>query len=193
MTRPELGLRPFTWLLVALAIAVACGPRPPATTREAAPRVVENADLGLAVRPVPAGFEVAENAGSRLVFDAVADGVPGSLAITVGAPVPAGVNLAETAKQFGAAAAAVPAGKFFGGNELVTPLGTAYTVRVLVDGGTVEEREVFLLHPGDRDRLVTLALRYPPGDANAARARMQQVIDLLGALQAFASVPPRPS
>jgi len=174
--------------------APAPAPAPPA------PRAVENAVLELAVRPLPAGFEVAENAGDRLRFDAVSDGIPGSLVVTVGPPNPSGVNLPGEAKLWGDQMSAA-GGRFFGGNQLVTPYGSAFTVRALVDGGASEERRVYLLHPGGGDRLVVLALRYPPGDAGAANARLRQLLDFLGALEAFrdpgataapATAPPAP-
>ncbi len=175
-------------LCVALSAGLAltgCRRQAPAAAADREPKAVENAVLGLEVAPLPAGVEVAENRGEKLTFDAVSDGVPGSLTVTVSAPDPSGVDLVAETKKFGADAAAAAGGKFFGGNELVVPSGSAYTARALVDGGTVEERRVFLLHPGGGDRLVTLSLRYPPGDVGASRARMQQTIDFLSALKAL--------
>lgn len=171
-------------LAVAGLVASGCSraappPAPPA------PQAVENAVLELAVRPLPPGFEVAENAGDRLRFDAVADGVPGTLTVTVGPPMPSGVDLRAEAKQWGDQMAAAPGGRFFGGNQMVTPWGVAFTVRALVERGAAEERRVYLLHPGGGDRPVVLALRYPPGDVGAANARLRQLLDLLNALEAF--------
>jgi hypothetical protein len=48
------------------------------------------------------------------------------------------------------------------------------------------ERRVFLVHPGDPDRLVTFVLRYPPSEAEAANARLRQTLDLLAALEPLA-------
>lgn len=184
-------MRRFAPALVLLALVPsACRPKPAAPPPAAAPETVENAALGLAFRPLPAGFRVADNAGERLAFDAVADGVPGNVTIVVGPPAPGGVNLVAEAKGWGELASAQSGGRFFGGNELVTPFGVAYTARALVEGGAVEERRLFLLHPGGGDRLVTFVLRYPPGPPEAARDRLQQLMDLLASLEPLPSAAP---
>jgi hypothetical protein len=177
-------------LLALVGFACAKGPAAPPA---AAPTAVENAALGLAVRPLPPGFTVAENVGERLAFDAVADGIPGNAAIAVGPPASSGINLVAEAKAWGEQAGAAPGGKFFGGNELVTPFGSAFTVRALVDGGATEERRIYLLHPGAGDRLVTLSLRYPPSQPEAARDRLQQLMDLLASLEPLAAPGPGPA
>lgn len=187
-------MRRFAPALVLLALALpACRQKPAAPPPETAPEAVENAALGLAFRPLPAAFKVADNAGERLTFDAVADGVPGNVTVTVGAPTPGGHNLVAEAKGWGEGASAARGGKFFGGNELVTPWGGAYTARALVDGGATEERRVFLLHPGGGDRLVTFVLRYPPGPPEAARDRLQQLMDLLSSLEPLPAAAPPPA
>ena len=187
-------MRRFAPALVLLAlVAPACRPKPAAPPPAAAPEAVENAALELAFRPLPAGFKVADNAGERLSFDAFADGVPGTVTVTVGAPTPSGYNLVAEAKGWGEQASAAAGGRFFGGNELVTPFGVAYTARALVEGGATEERRLFLLHPGGGDRLVTFVLRYPPGPPEAARDRLQQLMDLLASLEPRPSAPPPPA
>jgi hypothetical protein len=104
--------------------------------------------------------------------------------VSVDPEVVEGADLAGKAKAFGDAAVAA-GGKFFGGNQLVTPYGAAYTARALVDGGAVEERRFFLLHPDGSARLVLFVLRYPPGETAAANARLRQTLDLLAALEPF--------
>lgn len=187
MRRLRLCLLALSSSILGLALG-ACSRAAPPAAAESEPKAVENAELELEVAPLPAGIEVAENRGDQLTFDAVSDGVPGTLTVTVAPPAPAGVDLVAVVKKYGADSAAAAGGKFFGGNELVVPSGSAYTARALVDGGTVEERRVFLLHPGGGDRLVTISLRYPPGDVGASRARMQQTMAFLEALKAL---PPR--
>ncbi len=186
-------MRRLSAALVLLApLALGCGKSEtpaPAAPAAAAPTTIDNARLGLRVTSLPAGFRLVENQGERLVFEASSDGIPATLIVAVGAPEPSGINLVELTKSYGAAAAAAAGGKFFGGTEMVTPSGPAYTARALVDGGTVEERRVFLLHPGGGDRLVTLTLRYPPSEAEASRARMQQTIDLLSVLEPLPAPP----
>jgi len=66
-------------------------------------------------------------------------------------------------------------------------------VRALVDGGATEERRIYLLHPGAGDRLVTLSLRYPPSQPEAARDRLQQLMDLLASLEPLAAPGPGPA
>jgi hypothetical protein len=166
-------------LVSALALT-ACGPAEPAP--------IDHAAFGLRLAGLPAGVVESGRATDRWEFTAALAGVDGTITLTVTPRRIGSINLVEQAKQFGAAAAAAPGGTFFGGNELVTPTGPAYAARARVDGGTVEERRIFLLHPADGDLLVTLALRYPPSTQEAARDRFQQLIDLLAALEAL----PRP-
>lgn len=175
--------------LLALLSVATCRQAPAPAPAPPAPTAVESAALGLRFAALPEGIRLAANDADRLAFDAISDGVPGSLVVTV-APVPAdGADLPGEAKAFGAAAVAA-GGKFFGGNQLVTPYGDAYTARALVDAGAVEERRVFLLHPDDSFRLVTFVLRYPPGETAAANARLRQMLDLLAALEPFAGPAP---
>jgi hypothetical protein len=178
-------LRALPLLVVAAALAAgACSRTEPAPAAPE-PAAVENARLEIAVRPLPEGFEVAENLDDRLRFDVLLDGTAGSATLMVGPPTPSGVNLVDSAKSWGEAAAAAAGGRFFGGNQLGTPFGPAYTVRALVDAGRTEERRVYLLHPGGGDRLLTLVLRYPAGDAAVANGRLRQAMDLVGALAPF--------
>jgi len=170
--------------LLALVVAACGGPAPEVAAPAALP--VENAALGLRLTGLPEGVAVAVNQGERLILDAPSGAVLGTATIALQATASASVNLVAEARAFGEAAAAEEGGKFFGGNELVTPFGTAYTVRALVDRGLVEERVVFLLHPDGSGRLVVVRLRYPPGDGDAVRARMTQAMELVGALEPLA-------
>jgi hypothetical protein len=171
-------------LVSALTLA-ACGRPEAAAVSPAAPAPIEHAELGLRLTGLPAGLVESGRDADGWSFAAALAGVDGTVAITVTPRRIGSINLVEEAKEFGAAAAAAPGGKFFGGNELVTPTGPAYAARALVDGGAVEERRIFLLHPADDDLLVTLALRYPPSTPEVARDRFQQLIDLLSALEAL--------
>lgn len=165
--------------VVALALLAACqGPAAPPP-----PVAVDNAELGLRFTSLPAGVQVTANQGDRLTFSAPLGGVTGEVAVRRAEPVEAGVNLVEEARRYGAAAEASEGGRFFGANELVTPWGPAYKVRALVDGGRVEEQQILLLHPADPRRLLTLALRYPPGTPEVARDRLAQFLELLATLE----------
>lgn len=175
-----------TALLLAVALAAACGPSQP-PPEPAPPAGVEAPELGLRLAALPAGFALTRRQESRLAFDALAGEVSGTAAIEVRAVGASPYNLVAEARDYGEKAAAAEGGKFFGGNELVTPFGPAYTARALVDRGLVEERAVFLLHPDGSGRLVALTLRYPPGDAEGTRARMLQALELVGALEPLAA------
>jgi len=176
------AIRRASAALVSLAFAAGCS-QPPAETPPAAPPSAENPTLGLRLSALPEGVRETALEGPRWAFAAAIGETAGTATLELVAPASAAVNLVAEAKRYGEAAAAAEGGQFFGGNELVTPYGSAYTVRVLADRGLVEERVVFLLHPDGSGRLVRLALRYPPGDAEAARARMLQALELVGALE----------
>lgn len=169
-----------------LALPFACGGSgaPPA----AVPERVENAGLGVVFTELPAGVRVVRNDGATLELAAADEAGEGTLRVIASEPRVESINLVEEAKAFGAEATA-GGGEFFGGNELVTPYGSAYTVRATVDGGAVEERRVLMVHPGDSDRLLTLALSYPPGDKEGARRRLQQMLELVTVLEPLDAAP----
>jgi hypothetical protein len=176
--------RSLAALVAALALA-ACGPSETPPSAPSAPAPGPHAGLGLRLTSLPPGVTETGRDVDRWSFAAELGGVDGTIILAVTPREVGSINLVEQAKRFGEIAAAAPGGKFFGGNELVTPSGPAYSARALVDGGAVEERRLFLLHPADGDRLVTLVLRYPPSTTEVvARDRFQQLIDLLSALEA---------
>lgn len=149
---------------------------------------VENATLGVAFTELPAGITVVKNEGSALELAAADDAGAGRVTVTVGPRRDTSINLVEEAKAFGAEAEAA-GGTFYGGNELVTPYGSAYTVRAAVDGGALEERRILMVHPSDADRLLTVTLSYPPGDNESARRRLQQMLELVTALEPLGAAP----
>lgn len=179
-TRSLLGGAGF--LLGLGALALACSKPTPAPPAPAAPVRVENAALGLAFPSLPAGFRVARNEGATLAFDADLKGVAATVTVSVGEPEAGPIGLVDRANAFGAEAQKA-GGKFHGGNELMTPFGSATTVRATVEGGKVEERRVLMLNPRDPRCLLTFVMRYPPGDAQATRDRLMQLMELLGAME----------
>jgi len=62
-------------------------------------------------------------------------------------------------------------------------------VRATVEGGAVEERRILMVHPSDADRLLTVALTYPPGDNEGARRRLQLMLELVTALEPLGAAP----
>jgi len=169
--------------LTVSALLAGCGAHE-STPAGAEPAAIASPALGLQLSPLPEGVAASGASGAKLALTARADGIDGVLTIEIVPPRSSAVNLVDEAKAFGEEAAAAPGGRFFGGNQLVTPTGPAYTVRVLVDRGLSEERVVFLLHPDGSGRLVRLTLRYPPGDGEAARARLRQMLDVVEKLSA---------
>jgi len=170
-------------LALGLAALAACSkPAPPQPAATPAPVRVENAALGLVFTALPEGFKVAKNEDTALVFDADLKGVVAPVTVAVGESEGGALGLVDRARAYGAEAQSA-GGQFHGGNELVTPFGSAYTVRATVDGGQVEERKVLMVYPPDPTRLLTLTMRYPPGDPQAARDRLMQLMDLLSAME----------
>jgi hypothetical protein len=164
-------------------LAAACAKREaaPSSAEAPAPAAVDSPTLGLRLSALPAGFSDAREIGSGLQIHADLEGTQG-LAILRVLQGQGSINLVEEAKGYGAAAEAA-GGKFFGGNELVTPTGPAYAARILADQGTAEEQRVFLLHPDGSERLLTVTLRYPPAAPETTRARMQQLLELVAAVE----------
>lgn len=174
-------------LLLPSTLALAgCGAQEPIAPP--APVRVENTALGVAFTELPAGVTVARNEDAVLELAAADEAGAGRLTVTVGPERESSINLVEEAKAFGTEAEAA-GGKFFGGNELVTPYGSAYTVRASVEGGAVEERRILMVHPSDADRLLTLSLAYPPGDSEGARRRLQQMLELVTVLEPLGAAP----
>lgn len=161
-------------------LLAACGAPDPAG--EGAAHTVEAPSLGLRLTALPAGFTAPREGEGRLELDAPLDGVDGTAALWI-EPRAEAVNLVAETRRFGEQAAAEPGGEFHGGSELVTGYGPAFTARAAIESGAVEERRTFLLHPDASERLLVVSLRYPPGGAEVSRARLQQVLELLSAME----------
>jgi len=174
----------LAFALVAVALPIGCR-RASEQPAAAAPRAVANPTLGIEIADLPQEFQVVDDSPAGLTLGAG----PGTELELHADPRPAGVNVVAEAQRAQKELEALPGGKFAGGNEMVTPSGSAYTVRGSYErnGARIEERRTFLVHPGDTKRLLTIVFRYPPGDATATRERLQQTIDLVSALE---SAPP---
>jgi hypothetical protein len=164
-----------------LAFAAACSKPEPGTQPAPPSTAVESPELGLRLSELPPGVTSSRQFGGALELRAALDGAAGTATVRV-LSREGGVNLVEEAKAFGAAAETA-GGRFFGGNELVTPTGPAYAARALVDQGTAEEQRVFMLHPDGSERLLHVTLRYAPAGDEVTRARLQQLLALVGALE----------
>jgi hypothetical protein len=169
----------ISFAAAALALlAAACSPdRPQAPVVES----VSNETLGIRLDPLPADFVVAVNDGASLEL-ALAEGkVGGRVSFEVGDPEPA-VDLVAAVNRHRFQVEAKPGAEYKGGQELVTPHGSAFYSRGRFLDGTelVEETVVVLGHPS-ASRLLVISYRYPA--AGDSSVRVQQLLDLLGALQ----------
>lgn len=164
-------------LLAGLFAAACSAPAPTPGGR------VESRDLGLAIGTLPRGVVVATNQGTTLQLTGSTEKGPGQLTVTVGPPETS-INLVETVKQQRATFEALPRGQYFGYRELVTPSGSAFTVRGRFEEGgeEVEEVRVLALHPA-KDRRLSLSYRYPAG--GDTEERMNQLLEVLGEIEAF--------
>jgi hypothetical protein len=172
--------------LLSLALflsVVAC--QPPAPTVGGR---VENAELGLAFASLPPGFSVATNEGATLELRGGTEKGVGTLTVSVGAPE-TNINLVATVQEQRGSFEALPGGKYFGFREIVTPWATAYTTRGRFtgsDGEEVEEVRLFTLHPNGGRRM-SWVYRYAAG--GDTQQRMEQLLALLGEVEAFPSTP----
>ena len=144
---------------------------------------VENPEIGIALASLPKPFEVAVNSGERLRLTASGAGGVGVLEI-IALPTQAhGVNLHEAVNDQEEQIQRMADGKFFGFQELMGPLGTAFTSRGTFtgEGGPVEVIRVFMVHPMGSRRL-DLVYTYPPGEG---QVRAQQVLEVLAEVEAL--------
>jgi hypothetical protein len=169
---------PKPWLPLALLLLTACREAIPPP---GAPRRLESPALQLAFSDLPQACEVAGHEGDRVALACDLEGSTGELTVEVSEPHR--VNLLEAARNQQQHYEALPGGVFHGNRELVTPQGPAYTARGRYQeaGAPVEEAQVLLLHPLATDSLVTLRLRYPPGDS--VSDRMEQLMFLAGEIE----------
>lgn len=165
------------WIVAPALLFVACEA---VTNPPMAPRRVENPALMLVFSDLPEGCEVERNEGSELVFACRVDEVAGRVA--VGVSEPERVDLRQTARDQQQHFEALPEGAYFGIVELVTPTGPAYTARgrYVHEGDAVEEVQIHVVHPSERDRRLTLRYSYPERDRDHSQARRDQLMFLTG-------------
>jgi hypothetical protein len=176
------NIRRPTIVLGALLLALGCGSREPEQPPD---RSVSNPALGLRLSAVPSDFEVAVNEGDRLELVPASGGVEGRAIFTVGAEG-TGDNLVAVVKRHQQHIEEMPEAEYKGGQELVTPYGTAFYSRGRFVAGVTdtEETSLFLKHPFE-DRLLTITYRYPAGADSSVR--VQQLLDILSAIENPAS------
>lgn len=169
--------------LLALVVITGCG-RAKAPATPPTPREVVNRDLGIRLAAVPSDFKVVTNQGEILELEPSNPELAGKVVFNVG---PRGsVNLVAAVKSHRQHIEELPGGDYKGGQELVTPLGSAYYSRGRYREGSseMEETVVVVLDPG-ADRILYLTYRYPAGVDSSVR--VQQLLDLLGEVEAAPS------
>lgn len=184
MKRLAQSVRSAPALLAIGALALAC--------RQAAPPEpvrVESSNLDLAIAALPEPFEVTSDSGDTIELVAPGENGEGHLTIRLGEAQSFGVNLVEAVKERKVEFEAAAGGRYLGNRELGTPTGTAFTARGTYEGanGPVEETWIYMLHPSQRNRMLTLTYRYPPSESEA---RVGQLLTLLGEIEVLATANP---
>lgn len=165
-------------ILCVLLFAAACGSKEPAPAPDIS---VTNDALGIRLSAVPSDLEVAVNEGDRLELVPVEETVGGRAVFKVG-PEHDAINLIAVVKQHQQHIEEMPEAEYKGGQELVTPYGTAFYSRGRYLAGLTdtEETNIFLKHPF-ANRLLTISYRYPA--AADSSVRVQQLLDLLAVIE----------
>lgn len=174
-------------LVVLLFTIAGCGPRSEHETEAVVAQLetAENTELRLRLVDIPADFTVSANEGSDLVLDHADAAVGGSIVIAARPPED-GQNLPSAVTFHEAFIGNQDSGDYKGGQELMSPLGTAFYSRgsFVLEGQPIEETVIFTLHP-DADRMLTLRYRYPAGVDSSIR--VQQLFDVLATVEGLPS------
>ena len=188
---PRALFAPVLATLLTLGLVACQGPSSEPTPEEKpAPTLprIESPDLGIAIGALPAVWTVETNQGSELRLahhdaDGTADG---ELWFEVRKPAIGGVNLVDMIKEAQASYESMPQGSFHGQVELGTQFGTAFSVRGRFeqDGQLMEERQIFSVHPDDRDKALVMVYRYPAGEDS--RPRTEEMLNLFTELESLA-------
>jgi hypothetical protein len=184
-------IRPLITLITlsAVALLTACQPpaeesAAPATSDETLPRI-ENQELGLAVGAVPTEWKVVSAEGETIRLEHLDEtgAADGELWLEARAPEVGGVNLVNMIKRSQEQYEAMEEGSFKGQVELGTQFGNAFSVRgqFTESGQAYEERQIFSVHPSNRDLALVMVYRYP-APANS-RERTEEMLELFSELE----------
>lgn len=171
-------MRVLTLALSTVLAAAACADRqPPAPVDQS----VTNEVLGLRLTSVPSDFVVDVNQGPDLELVPAERSVGGRVTFSVGQEEQ-GINLIAAVNRHKREIEEQPEAAYQGGQELLSPHGTAFYSRgrYLAGLDEVEETVVLLKHP-TASRLLTIRYRYPAGADSSVR--VQQLLDVLGVLE----------
>jgi hypothetical protein len=177
-------MRVLSLALSAVVVAAGCANRQPPAPVDPS---VTNEDLGLRLTSVPADFVVDLNQGPDLELVPAEPSVGGRVTFSVGEEEQ-GINLIAAVNRHRSAIEEQPEAAYQGGQELLSPHGTAFYSRgrFLVGFDQVEETVVLLKHP-TANRLLTIRYRYPAGADSSIR--VQQLLDVLGVLEGTGGAP----
>lgn len=173
MRVPSLALA----LAAAVALAACQNRQPPAPVDLS----VTNEALGLRLTSLPSEFVVDVDQGADLELVPADDSVGGRVTFSVGEEE-TGINLVAAVKRHQRMIEEQPESDYQGGQELVTPFGTAFYSRGRFLSGLdeIEETVLLLKHP-TASRLLTISYRYPAGADSSVR--VEQLLDILGVLE----------
>jgi hypothetical protein len=175
---------PGLWLaLTVILLAAACGPpdQPPEPLQES----VTNELLGIRLDPLPPDFAVAVNDDRGLELAPVEAKVGGRVVFEVGDEEPL-IDLVAAVHRHQRRVEEMPGADYKGGQELVTPLGSAFYSRgrYLAGAELVEDTVLVSKHPSS-NRLLVISYRYPAGADSSVR--VQQLLEIVTVLQGAAT------
>ncbi len=164
---------------------------PPA--EPAGPERVVVEEAGLAFADLPNGCAEAPDPGERLfeiecVLPETTEtpaGPAGRLWLELGEPTVFGLELDEIARSHRPFFIDMEGGEFFGGRQIVGPLGEARYTRgryQAEDGASRQQIRVFMEHPVE-NRLVSLVYEHPAGEDGDTRGRINQLLVLVGEME----------
>lgn len=136
-------------------------------------------EAGVVIRQVPAGLRVVRGDDGRVALEP--DRGEGRITFAMSPPVEGVLDPLEPARDVQAEIEALSSGRFFGSQELRTPLGRAFTARGRFEarGVTMEEIRVLSVHPWG-DRFLTVSSVHPAGEDTAER--MHVLLDVFAEL-----------
>lgn len=167
-------------------VSIACQSAP--EPEETGPVSVVAEEAGLVFAALPAGCTAVE--ASDLPMELACElvettespaGPAGSIWLELGDPSEFGIEIDDVARGHREFFVEMPGGEFFGGRQIIGPLGPArYTRGRFQDdmGAAWEQIRLFMLHPLE-NRLVTIVSQHPAGEDEDTSARINNHLLML--------------
>jgi len=173
-------------VLPVIVLAAACGgpDQPEAPVIDS----VTSEVLGIRLDPMPPDFTVAVNDERGLELAPADAKVAGQVVFEVGDEEPL-IDLVAAVQRHQRRVEGMPGADYKGGQELVTPLGSAFYSRgrYLAGADLVEETVLVTKHPSS-NRLLAISYRYPA--AGDSSVRVQQLLEIVSVVQSLGSSAP---